>query len=233
MPSKEGIKNLFDNIAPEYDRLNHVLSLDIDKIWRRRAVKELADSQEPLNILDVASGTGDFAIAIAKKAAKGSRVTGIDISEGMLAIGREKVTKCGLAETITLEYGDSEKIPYAEETFDRVSAAFGVRNFEHMDTGLAEMRRVLKKGGAITILELSEPQNKIARWFYRLYSTNILPKIGGKVSGNRGAYEYLPASVQRFPKPARFKEMMSEAGFRNIRHKAFTFGICRMYTAEK
>ncbi|MDE6871642.1 MAG: bifunctional demethylmenaquinone methyltransferase/2-methoxy-6-polyprenyl-1,4-benzoquinol methylase UbiE [Bacteroidales bacterium] len=233
MPNKEGIRNLFDNIAPEYDRLNHVLSLDIDKTWRRRAVRRIVSRYEPLNILDIASGTGDFAIAIAKKAAKGSRVTGLDISEGMLAIGREKVAKCGLSGIIGLETGDSEKIPYAEGTFDRVSVAFGVRNFEHIGIGLSEMRRVLRKGGTVTILELSEPQNRIIKWLYRLYFLNVLPMIGGKVSGNRGAYEYLPASVQNFPKPARFMEMMSEAGFSNIRHNSFTFGICRMYTAEK
>lgn len=233
MPSTEGIRNLFDNIAPEYDRLNHLLSLDIDKTWRRRAVRKIVSRHKPLNILDIASGTGDFAIAIAQKAAKGSRVTGLDISEGMLAIGREKVSRRGLSGIIDLEQGNCEKIPYAEGTFDRVSVAFGVRNFEHKDIGLSEMRRVLKKGGKVTILELSEPQDRFARWFYRLYFKNILPKIGGKVSGNRSAYEYLPASVQNFPRPERFMEMMSEAGFSDVRHKAFTFGICRMYTAGK
>lgn len=233
MPKKEGIKKLFDDIAPEYDRLNHILSLDIDRTWRSRAVKRIVNEARPLNILDIACGTGDFAIAIARKAIKGSRVTGLDISEGMLAIGREKVEKCGLKDVISLEAGDGENIQYAEGTFDRVSIAFGIRNFEHKEKGLAEMLRVLRTGGTLTILELSEPQNRPARWFYRLYSQKILPRIGGMVSGNRGAYEYLPASVQNFPKPDDFMAMMKKAGFANVRHRAFTFGICRMYTGEK
>jgi len=233
MPQKESIKKLFDDIAPEYDRLNHVMSLDIDKIWRRRAVKKITGGGNALNILDIASGTGDFAIAIAQKAGAGSRITGIDISEGMLAIGREKIAGCGLRDIISLETGDSENIPYAEGTFDRVSVAFGVRNFEHVDKGLSEMFRVLRPKGTVTILELSEPQNSLLKRLYRLYSMNVLPMIGGKFSGNRGAYEYLPASVSKFPGPEKFMEMIREAGFENVRHKAFTLGICRMYTAEK
>lgn len=233
MPKKEGIQKLFDNIAPEYDRLNHIMSLNIDKTWRRRAVKRMTGTSNPLNILDIACGTGDFAIAIARKAPSGSRITGLDISSGMIEIGREKVAKAGLSKTVSLEQGDSEDIQYGEGTFDRVSVAFGVRNFENMDKGLKEMYRVLKKDGKIVILELSVPQNRLMRWFYNLYFVKILPKIGGKVSGDRGAYEYLPASVLNFPKPDRFKAMMAEAGFANIRHKSFTFGICRMFTADK
>lgn len=233
MPKKERIRQLFDNIAPEYDRLNHLLSLDIDKTWRRRAVRQIVDTSAPLNILDVACGTGDFAVAIARKAAEGSHITGLDLSEGMLSIGREKILKAGLASVIGLEQGDSEDIPYGEGCFDRVSAAFGVRNFEHLDKGLREMFRVLKKGGKLVILELSVPRNSVMRWLYNLYFLKILPVIGGRVSGDRGAYEYLPASVLNFPGPDRFREMMTGAGFSQVRHKAFTFGICRMYIGIK
>ena len=233
MPRKEGIRQMFDNIAPEYDRLNHILSLDIDRIWRRRAVRKIADASSPLNILDVACGTGDFAVAIARKAAAGSHITGLDLSEGMLAIGREKIFKAGLASTVSLEQGDSEDIPYGEGCFDRVSVAFGVRNFEHIDKGLKEMFRVLKKGGRLVVLELSVPQNRVIRWLYSLYFTKVLPVIGGRVSGDIHAYEYLPASVLEFPGPAKFRSMLESAGFTSVRHRAFTFGICRMYTGEK
>lgn len=233
MPKKERIRQLFDNIAPEYDRLNHLLSLDIDRTWRRRAVRQIADPAHPLNILDVACGTADFSIAIARRTAPGSHVTGLDLSEGMLAIGREKIQKAGFSGTISLEQGDSEEIPYGEGCFDRVSVAFGVRNFEHIGLGLKEMHRVLKKGGRLVILELSVPQNRLMRWLYNLYFLKVLPVIGGKVSGDRGAYEYLPASVLNFPKPDRFREMMAEAGFSAVRHRSFTFGICRMFTGTK
>ena len=194
MPKKERIRQLFDNIAPEYDRLNHLLSLDIDRTWRRRAVRQIADPAHPLNILDVACGTADFSIAIARRTAPGSHVTGLDLSEGMLAIGRVKIQKAGLSGTISLEQEDSEEIPYGEGCFDRVSVAFGVRNFEHIGIGLKEMHRVLKKGGRLVILELSVPQNRLMRWLYNLYFLKVLPVIGGKVSGDRGAYEYLPDS---------------------------------------
>ena len=233
MPKKEGIRQLFDNIAPEYDRLNHLLSLDIDRTWRSRAVRQIADVQVPQNILDVACGTGDFSIAIARKSAPGSHVTGLDLSEGMLAIGREKIHKAGLSSVISLELGDSEDIPYGEGCFDRVSVAFGVRNFEHIDTGLEEMYRKIKKGGKLVILELSVPGNRIMQWIYNLYFLKIMPVIGGKVSGHRSAYEYLPASVLDFPKPDAFKTMMERAGFTSVRHKSFTFGICRMFTGLK
>lgn len=224
---------MFDAIAPEYDRLNHILSLHIDKLWRKKAVKRIAGGSLALNILDVACGTGDFAIAIARSAGAGSKITGLDISEGMLAVGREKVESLGLSDMITLEQGDCENIPYAEGAFDRVSVAFGIRNFENMDKGLSEMFRVLRPGGMLTVLELSEPRGKAAGKLYDLYFTNILPRIGGLVSGNRGAYEYLPASVKNFPAPDVFMKKMESAGFSGVRHESLTFGICRMYTAQK
>lgn len=231
MAKKEGIRKLFDNIAGDYDRLNHILSLNIDKSWRRKAVKEIADTAVPLNILDEACGTCDFTIEIAKGAPKGSRVTGIDLSEGMLQIGREKCRKEGI--TAELQTGDCEAMPYKDETFDRIGVAFGVRNFENLPRGLTEMLRVLKPGGKLVILELSIPRNPIIRWCYKLYFLKILPAIGGWVSGNRGAYEYLPSSVLRFPAPEKFMEMMQEAGFEQVRKKSFTMGICHMYLGIK
>ncbi len=231
MAKKEGIRKLFDNIAPDYDRLNHILSLNIDKGWRRKAVKETVDTEKPLEILDVACGTGDFTIEIARKAAEGSRVTGIDLSEGMMKIGREKIQKAGVkAEMVQ---GDCEALPYGEGTFDRISVGFGVRNFEHLDIGLKEMCRVLKKDGKLVVLELSVPSNGFIRWCYKLYFLKILPAVGGWVSGDRGAYEYLPASVLRFPAPEKFMEMMRDAGFNDVKHKSLTMGICRMYIGKK
>lgn len=231
MAKKENIKKLFDNIASDYDKLNHILSLNIDKGWRKKAVKETIDCAEPMQVLDVACGTGDFTIEIARKAAPGSRITGIDLSEGMMSIGREKIASAAVE--ATLEYGDCEALTYADNSFDRITVGFGVRNFEHLELGLREMQRVLKKGGKLVILELSIPSNSFIRWCYKLYFLKILPAIGGWVSGNRGAYNYLPASVLHFPAPDKFQAMMREAGFSTVEHKAFTFGICRMYIGKK
>ena len=231
MAKKEGIRKLFDNIAPDYDKLNHILSLNIDKGWRKKAVRELTDSASPLNVLDVACGTGDFTIEIAQKVAEGSKVIGIDLSEGMMKIGREKIAAAGVSATMV--QGDCEELPYGDATFDRISVGFGVRNFEHLEIGLAEMCRVLKQDGKLVILELSVPSNAFIRWCYKLYFLKILPTVGGWVSGDRGAYEYLPASVLRFPAPDKFMGMMREAGFKNVAHKALTFGICRMYIGKK
>lgn len=231
MAKKEKIKKLFDNIAPDYDKLNHILSLNIDKGWRRKAVSEIVDYNQQLAVLDVACGTGDFTIEIARRAADGSSVTGIDLSEGMMEVGRRKILSSGVS--AVLEYGDCEALTYKDNTFDRISVGFGVRNFEHLSVGLQEMCRVLKPGGKLVILELSVPSNAFIRWCYKLYFLNILPAVGGMVSGNRSAYEYLPASVLHFPSPDKFIPMMREAGFAEVRHKAFTFGICRMYVGVK
>ncbi len=231
MAKKEGIRKLFDNIAPDYDRLNHILSLNIDKGWRRKAVREIVDTDRPLEVLDVACGTGDFTIEIARKVVAGSRVTGVDLSEGMMKIGREKIAKAGVdAEMVQ---GDCEALAYGEGTFDRISVGFGVRNFEHLELGLSEMCRVLKPGGKLVVLELSVPSNGFIRWCYKLYFLKILPAIGGWISGDRGAYEYLPASVLRFPAPEKFVGMMKDAGFGEVMHKSLTLGICRMYIGVK
>ena len=259
---------MFDSIAGDYDSLNHILSLDVDKIWRRRALKQIVDAPAPVRVLDLACGTGDFSIAIAKalsrpfrqaqrpthavtepvevtgasvvaepgrttSSATGSHVTGVDLSEGMLAVMREKVAKAGLADMISIEEGDGEALRFPDNTFDRVTIAFGIRNFENREKGLREMLRVLKPGGRLVILELSRPGNPVIRWFYDLYFLHILPKIGGKVSGDKAAYAYLPASVAAFPGKKEFSATMRKASFHSVTHKAFTLGICRMYTGEK
>ncbi len=231
MAKKEGIRKLFDNIAPDYDKLNHILSLNIDKGWRKKAVRKIADEDRPLNVLDVACGTGDFTIEIAREVAQGSKVLGVDISEGMMAVGRKKIAQAGVSAEMMV--ADCEALPYDADVFDRISVGFGVRNFEHLELGLSEMFRVLVPGGKLVILELSVPSNPVIRWCYKLYFLKILPAIGGMVSGDRGAYEYLPASVLRFPAPDKFIAMMKDAGFAEVEHKALTFGICRMYVGTK
>lgn len=232
MPKKEKIQQMFDEIAPSYDKLNHIMSLNVDKLWRRHALREIVDGT-PQQILDVACGTGDSTIVTARAAAPGSHVTGADISEGMMALVMEKAAHEGVHDRIRLQVADGENLPYEEGTFHRVTCAFGIRNFEHKEKGLQEFYRVLKPGGKAVILELSVPRNKTVRWFYDLYFMHILPWIGGLISGNKAAYEYLPASVHAFPSPQAFCGMMTEAGFTNVRHKAFTLGLCRMYVGEK
>lgn len=232
MPKKEKIQEMFDGIAPSYDKLNHMMSLNVDKLWRRHALKEIVDGT-PQQILDVACGTGDSTISIAKAAGSGSKVTGVDISKGMMALVMEKAAHEGVHDRIRLQVADGENLPFEEGSFHRVTCAFGIRNFEHKEKGLVEFHRVLKPGGKAVILELSVPQNKTVRWFYDLYFMHMLPWIGGKISGNRQAYQYLPASVHAFPSPVVFGTMMQEAGFRHVRFKTFTLGLCRMYVGEK
>ena len=232
MPKKEKVQQMFDNIAPTYDKLNHIMSLSVDKLWRRHALKEIVDGT-PQRILDVACGTGDSTISIAKAAAEGTKVTGADISEGMMALVMEKARKAGVGNRIDLQVADGEALPYGEGTFDRVTCAFGIRNFEHKEKGLAEFRRVLKPGGKAVILELSVPQNRVIRWVYDLYFLHILPWVGGSISGDKAAYRYLPASVHNFPAPNDFCAMMEAAGFRSVRCRTFTLGLCRMFVGER
>jgi demethylmenaquinone methyltransferase/2-methoxy-6-polyprenyl-1,4-benzoquinol methylase len=232
MPKKEKVQQMFDNIAPTYDKLNHIMSLSVDKLWRRHALKEIVDGT-PQRILDVACGTGDSTISIARAAAEGTKVTGADISEGMMALVLEKAGKAGVKDRIDLQVADGEALPYEDGTFDRVTCAFGIRNFEHKEKGLAEFRRVLKPGGKAVILELSVPQNRVIRWVYDLYFLHILPWVGGSISGDKAAYKYLPASVHNFPAPNDFCAMMEAAGFRSVRCKTFTLGLCRMFVGER
>ena len=229
MPKKEGIRELFDDIAVKYDRFNHISSFGADRSWRRKAVREIADTKTPIRVLDVATGTADFAIAVTRKAAAGTQVTGIDLSEGMLEVGRAKCQ--GLP--IELEVGDAESLRFEDETFDRVCVAFGVRNFENLMQGLREMRRVLRPGGKLVILELSYPKNRLIFSFYKFYSLKVLPKIGAGMTGNTGAFTYLPDSILKFPLPEKFIPMLREAGFSTVRARQFMFGVCRMYCAVR
>ena len=228
MAKKKFVEDMFNNIAPTYDKLNHILSLNIDKRWRSKAVRRICQTR-PQHVLDIACGTGDFSIALAQAGV--SQITGIDISEGMLEVGREKVRKLGL--DIRMQIDDCEKLSFPADEFDAVSVAFGVRNFEHMQTCLGEMYRVLRPEGMLCILELSVPQNPVLLWAYKLYFLHILPAIGGMLSGNRNAYRYLPASVLAFPKPQKVCQMLHEAGFRDIETRSFTLGLCRMYIGIK
>jgi demethylmenaquinone methyltransferase/2-methoxy-6-polyprenyl-1,4-benzoquinol methylase len=232
MPKKEKVREMFDNIAPTYDKLNHIMSMNVDKLWRRHALKEIVDGT-PQRILDVACGTGDSTVSIAKAAAEGSEIIGADISEGMMALVEGKAEKAGVSGRISLQVADGEELPYGDEAFDRVTCAFGIRNFEHREKGLSEFFRVLKPGGKAVILELSVPQNRLVRRAYDLYFLHILPRIGGAVSGDRAAYRYLPASVHNFPAPKEFCRLMEAAGFRAVRCRTFTFGLCRMYVGER
>lgn len=231
MAKKEFVNRMFDNIAPTYDRLNHLLSLDIDKSWRRKAVAEIM-TDNPQTVIDLACGTGDFAIALAKAGVP--HVKGFDISEGMLKIGKEKVAKTPLNnQTLTLELGDSEELPLADGSADAVSVAFGIRNFEHKEKGLAEMYRILRSGGKLCVLELSIPGNPVIRSLYKIYFLHILPFFGGLISGNGEAYRYLPTSVMNFPKPPIFLQMMRNTGFTSTKSLSFTFGLCRLYLGKK
>lgn len=232
-PDSAKIRSMFDSIAGDYDKLNHLFSLGIDKSWRRRALKWIVEPGRRQDILDVACGTGDFSIAIAEKAAPDTVVTGMDLSEGMLAVMSDKVRKSGFADRIVMTQGNCEHMPFADGSFDRVTVAFGIRNFEHREEGLREMLRVLKPGGSLVILELSVPSNKIVRLMYNFYFTKILPLIGGRISGDKSAYRYLPASVLKFPGKEEWMGIMSSCGYDSVMHKSFTFGICRMYVGWK
>ena len=184
-------------------------------------------------ILDIACGTGDSTIAIARKASDGSRVVGTDISDGMMALVRRKAIDRGVDWKIELEQGDGEALRFKEASFDAVTCQFGIRNFEHKERGLSEMFRVLKPGGKAVILELSMPDNRRMRAVYDLYFLHVLPWIGGLISGDKAAYRYLPASVHNFPSPKDFCRMMEEAGFRDVRFRTFTFGLCRMFVGSR
>ena len=232
MKKKEKIRDMFDGIAPSYDRLNHLLSLGVDRLWRKRSLKAIADGTQQ-EILDVACGTGDSTIAIAEAVAPGSRVTGVDISEGMMSLLMRKAAKAGVHDRIRLLKADAEALPFPDGSFHRVSCAFGVRNFERKDLALSEFHRVLKADGKAVVLELSIPDVPLLRRLYDLYFLHVLPWVGGWISGNRAAYKYLPASVHAFPAPDSFCDLMRDAGFSSVYYKTFSFGLCRMYVGSR
>jgi demethylmenaquinone methyltransferase / 2-methoxy-6-polyprenyl-1,4-benzoquinol methylase len=227
---KEEVALMFDNISGKYDLLNHVLSLGIDKGWRNKAIA-LLKNDAPKQLLDVATGTGDFAISALK--IKPVKITGVDISEGMLEVGRKKIASKGLTTQIELFYGDSENLPFLDNTFDAATVAFGVRNFENLDNGLLDIYRVLKSGGKLVILEFSKPTAFPVKQLYKLYFNFILPTVGKLISGDNSAYTYLPESVNLFPDGEQFLERMNKAGFRKLTQKRLTFGIASIYTGVK
>lgn len=228
---KEQVVTMFNNISKTYDFLNHFLSLGIDIIWRKKAIKELI-KEKPAYILDVATGTGDFAFE-AISLLKPLKVTGVDISAGMLAIAGEKIKKRGLQDVFEVREGDSEKLLFNDNTFDAVTVAYGVRNFENLEKGLADMLRVLKPGGKVVILEFSKPKHFPVKQAYNFYFHYITPAIGKIFSKDDCAYHYLPDSVAAFPDGAAFKDMMIKAGYKNTRNKPLAFGICSVYTGIK
>jgi demethylmenaquinone methyltransferase / 2-methoxy-6-polyprenyl-1,4-benzoquinol methylase len=226
---KSQVARMFNNIAPKYDLLNHLLSMGIDKIWRKNAIGLL---KAPIHshILDVATGTGDLSIAIYKK--YGVKVTGLDLSSEMLKVAREKVAKKKIA-SIELIQGDSENLPFADATFDAVTVAFGVRNFEDLEAGLKEMVRVLKPGGKMVVLEFSKPSAFPMKQIYNFYFKTILPFWGGMISKDKAAYTYLPESVNRFPEGTAFTGILANQGLQNIEQYRQTFGIATIYYSEK
>ena len=226
---KKQVTKMFDNIAGNYDFLNHTLSLGMDNIWRKIAIKKL--SNKPASILDIATGTGDFAISASKYT--NAAITGIDISQGMLDVGIEKISKRGLTDRIQLQLADSENLPFQDNSYDAITAGFGVRNFEDLNKGLSEMYRTLKSGGIVAILEPSEPTYFPLKQFYKLYFHHILPFIGGLVSKDKNAYTYLPDSVAAFPSGNDFLTELNKAGFKECRYIPLSFRVVSLYIAIK
>lgn len=230
MSKKEIVMNMFDNISGRYDFLNHFLSFGTDYGWRRKFVSLLSE-HKPLKVLDVATGTGDLAIAISKLHPE--QINGIDISEGMLEIAKNKITGKNSCSMIRFSTGDAENIPFSDDTFDAVTVAFGVRNYENLQKGLSEMRRVLKPGGVMQILEFSQPSSRIFGMFYRIYSKTFIPLAGKIISGNKMAYSYLPDSVAAFPSGNSFLAIMKETGLQKLNQFPLTMGIATIYTGKK
>jgi demethylmenaquinone methyltransferase/2-methoxy-6-polyprenyl-1,4-benzoquinol methylase len=225
------IAAMFDRISPKYDALNHLLSLNIDKVWRRKTAKTVTKSH-PNTLLDLATGTGDLAIALAKCNPQ-THIIGLDISEKMLDIGKTKIAQRKLENQIELSLGNAATVPFEDNHFDAVTVAFGVRNFENLGKGISEIQRVLKPAGEVFILEFSMPERWPVKQLYRFYFKRILPRIGRHLSKEPDAYTYLPESVERFPKPDDFMQLLSEKGLENCTKRTLSFGIATLYTAEK
>ena len=225
------VEEMFDNIAPTYDTLNHRLSWDIDKGWRKKAIKRLLP-YAPKKMLDIATGTGDFAI-LAAQMLHPEQLVGADISEGMMEIGRQKVKRMGLDKVISFEKQDCLHLGYEDETFDAVTAAFGIRNFQNLDQGLSEMCRVLKKGGHLCIVELTTPVSFPMKQLFRIYSGTVLPIYGKLISKDQSAYDYLNKTIAAFPQGEVMMEVLMKAGFEKAEFKRLSFGICTLYFATK
>ncbi len=228
---KQQVASMFNDIAFKYDFLNRFLSVGIDVVWRKNALKQLK-ALNPKYILDVATGTADVAI-MASKRLNPTKITGIDISDGMLEIGRKKVKKLGKEGIIVLLNGDAETINFEDESFDAVTVAFGVRNFENLEKGLSEIFRVLKPGGKLVVLEFSKPSMPIVKWVYNLYMKFICPTVGKIFSKNRIAYQYLDESIKKFPEGKNFTSILDKLGYKNIYSKPQSLGICSIYCGEK
>ncbi|NBV09103.1 MAG: bifunctional demethylmenaquinone methyltransferase/2-methoxy-6-polyprenyl-1,4-benzoquinol methylase UbiE [Flavobacteriia bacterium] len=227
---KEEVAEMFNSISSRYDFLNHFLSLGIDHIWRRKAIRELK-SLQPKRILDLATGTGDFAIAALRL--NPTKIVGMDISKGMLSMGEIKMKKRGFDQVIEMKLGDSEALPFENDSFDAITVGFGVRNFENLTLGLSEMLRVTRKDGKIIILEFSKPKNFPVKQAFHLYSKYFIPFFGKRISKDAKAYSYLPESVAAFPEGEEFKNILSQIGYRNVQSKLVSGGIATIYIAEK
>jgi demethylmenaquinone methyltransferase / 2-methoxy-6-polyprenyl-1,4-benzoquinol methylase len=230
LSKKAQVADMFNNIAGRYDFLNHFLSMGIDKGWRKKAIAEVA-AMQPKAILDVATGTADMAIAAA--ALQPQKITGIDIADQMLEVGRKKIKAQNLQQVITLQTGDSESMPFETGAYDVVMCAYGVRNFEHLEAGLTEMCRVMRAGGKVVILEFSHPSGFPVKQLYQFYFRYILPTLGKMVSKHSRAYTYLPESVMAFPEGGKFCAILNRCGFKNATARPLTFGITTLYTAFK
>ncbi len=227
----EQVKDMFDSIAPAYDFMNRAMTFGIDKCWRSKAVN-MIKAHAPAQILDVATGTGDLAIKLAREI-NPSRVTGIDLSEGMIDVGRKKVSEASLSDRISLVAGNCLALPFEDNTFDCITVAYGVRNFEHLDQGYREMYRTLRPGGMICVLELSTPTSPIVKPLYKFYTRCIIPFVGRLVSKDVRAYSYLPESIAAVPQGEDMLSLMRDAGFGNCDYRPLTFGTCTIYTAFK
>ncbi|MCX6287472.1 MAG: bifunctional demethylmenaquinone methyltransferase/2-methoxy-6-polyprenyl-1,4-benzoquinol methylase UbiE [Bacteroidetes bacterium] len=230
MPQKESVKAMFNEISGKYDFLNHFLSFGIDRLWRKRLVKEMLQSK-PGHVLDLATGTADLAVELHRQG--GIRITGVDISENMMIVGREKIAKAGLSHTIELKYGDAENLEFPDESFDAAMIAFGVRNFEHLEQGISEMKRVIRKGGQVMILEFSHPASFPVKQLYGLYSRFIIPLMGSMLSSHPSAYRYLPETVAAFPSGNKFLHIMLQIGFKDCRRISLTGGIASIYIGTR
>ena len=231
LSKKQQVAGMFDDIAFRYDFMNRFLSAGIDVKWRRKAIEQLLDIR-PRTILDVATGTADVAI-MASAILSPNKITGIDISDGMLAMGRKKIKKLGLEDRIELLNGDSETINFEDNSFDAVTVAFGVRNFENLEKGLSEIKRVLKPGGRLVVLEFSKPKMSGTKAVYNLYMKIVAPNMGKLFSKNRSAYEYLDLSIKKFPEGKNFTDILGNLGYRNTYSKPLSLGICSIYCGEK
>jgi demethylmenaquinone methyltransferase / 2-methoxy-6-polyprenyl-1,4-benzoquinol methylase len=227
---KQQVARMFDNISGRYDLLNHLLSLGIDKAWRKQAIRLLKPLQPKL-LLDVATGTGDFALQAMEL--QPTKIIGVDISEGMLEMGRKKIERLGKTGVIELRTRDSENLGFEENKFDAVTVAFGVRNFENLEKGLQEIFRVLRPGGMLVVLEFSKPRSFPFRQLYNFYFKFVLPKIGSLISKDKSAYTYLPESVQAFPDGEAFMTILKKVGFKDTACRSLTFGISSIYTGRK